>query len=319
MIGEIQNLNMRPFFNVQSFATGKRRLGFKVPRFHLLDVASTNRDMQSTRDETGQTLRWLTNGSSHLKLHNWVFLWHRDNALPIVEWAGNLLHALVWEIFMEQRQLRHESIVLALLFSRAEIISFSTEFSSLTEVRQLLSEGPSLNSWQPPRNDNIFQTIHDWRSKIETLSPTPQKERMIWCHRSWKVHNPGAIVELLTSYLGGRALAKAHLPTVPHLSVLRKGPRLPIDSQQFPSSEITALHGSTESDLQKNAKPRSDWSSRTPWTTSYDQNCQLGKERHGKGYDGKRRKIVTEIENYILYNSTKALCTFNILKQFNTI
>ena len=193
MIGEIQNLNMRPFFNVQSFATGKRRLGFKVPRFHLLDVASTNRDMQSTRDETGQTLRWLTNGSSHLKLHNWVFLWHRDNALPIVEWAGNLLHALVWEIFMEQRQLRHESIVLALLFSRAEIISFSTEFSSLTEVRQLLSEGPSLNSWQPPRNDNIFPNnprleIQNWDpfanapKRAHDLMPSFMKGPQSRCH-----------------------------------------------------------------------------------------------------------------------------------------
>ena len=133
------------------------------------------RNMQSTRDETGQTLRWLTNGSSHLKLHNWVFLWHRDNALPIVEWAGNLLYSLVWEIFMEQRQLRHESIVLALLFSRAEIISFSTEFSSLTEVRQLLSEGPSLNSWQPPRNDNIFPNNPIGDPKLRPFRQRPKK------------------------------------------------------------------------------------------------------------------------------------------------
>ena len=41
-------------------------------------------------------------------------------------------------------------------------------------------------------------------------------------------------------------------------------------------------------------------------------------ERHGKGSDGRREKNVTEIET-ILYNSTKALCTFNILKQFNRI
>jgi len=39
----------------------------------------------------------VTNGSS-LKAHNRVFLWHRDNALPIVEWAGNSLQDLVWEI-----------------------------------------------------------------------------------------------------------------------------------------------------------------------------------------------------------------------------
>ena len=45
-----------------------------------------------------------------------------------------------------------------------------------------------------------------------------------------------------------------------------------------PSSQIaTALHGWTENDLQRGVKPRSDWSWRTLWTTSYDQNCQLGR------------------------------------------
>ena len=55
-----------PFFNAQSFATGKRRFGPKVPRFHLLDVASKNRDIQRRRDETGLTLMWLM--VLHLKL-----------------------------------------------------------------------------------------------------------------------------------------------------------------------------------------------------------------------------------------------------------
>ena len=32
-----------------------------------------------------------------------------------------------------------------------------------------------------------------------------------------------------------------------------------------------------ENDLQRGVKPRSDWSWRTLWTTSYDQNCQLGR------------------------------------------
>ena len=32
----IQNFNMQPVFNAQSLATGKRRFGPKVPRFHLL-------------------------------------------------------------------------------------------------------------------------------------------------------------------------------------------------------------------------------------------------------------------------------------------
>ena len=50
----------------------------------------------------------------------------------------------------------HKPLVVSLLFSRAKIILFSTEFSSLTEVRQLLSEGPSLKSWQRLRKDDSF-------------------------------------------------------------------------------------------------------------------------------------------------------------------
>ena len=50
----------------------------------------------------------------------------------------------------------NESLAMTLLFSRAEIILFSTESSSFNEVRQLLSEGPSLKSWQRLRNDDSF-------------------------------------------------------------------------------------------------------------------------------------------------------------------
>ena len=75
----------------------------------------------------------------------------------------------------------------------AEIISFSTEFSSLTEVRQLLSEGPSLNSWQPPRNDNIFPNnprleIQNWDpfanapKRAHDLMPSFMKGPQSRCH-----------------------------------------------------------------------------------------------------------------------------------------
>ena len=126
---------------------------------HLLDLASMNLDIQTTRKKTGQTLIWLT--VLHWKLPNRVFphlhfLWHRDNALPIVvEWAGNLFHVLVRN-FMAQRRLRNESLAVTLLFSRAEIILFSTESSSFNEVRQLLSEGPKLKAWQRLSNDDAF-------------------------------------------------------------------------------------------------------------------------------------------------------------------
>ena len=62
---------------------------------------------------------------------------------------------------------------MTLLFSRAEIILFSTESSSFNEVRQLLSEGPSLKSWQRLRNDDSFP--NDPRLEIQNWNP--QKER----------------------------------------------------------------------------------------------------------------------------------------------
>ena len=58
--------------------------------------------------------------------------------------------------FMAQRRLRNESLAVTLLFSRAEIILFSTESSSFNEVRQLLSEGPKLKAWQRLSNDDAF-------------------------------------------------------------------------------------------------------------------------------------------------------------------
>ena len=63
----------------------------------------------------------------------------------------------------------HKPIAVSLLFSRAKIILFSTEFSSLTEVRQLLSEGPSLKSWQRLRKDDSFS--NNPRLEIQNWSP----------------------------------------------------------------------------------------------------------------------------------------------------
>ena len=57
---------------------------------------------------------------------------------------------------MEQRQLRNEPVAVALLGNRAKIIFVGTEFSSLTEVKQLLTKAPSLKSWQRTRNDDSF-------------------------------------------------------------------------------------------------------------------------------------------------------------------
>ena len=64
---------------------GKRS---KAARSHLLDLPSSNLDIQSTRNKTGQTRIWLT--VLLWKLPDRVFphlhvLWLKDNALPIVE------------------------------------------------------------------------------------------------------------------------------------------------------------------------------------------------------------------------------------------
>ena len=84
----------------------------------------------------------------------------------------------------------------------------------------------------------------------------------------------------------------------------------------LPSSKITtALLCSTESDLQRGVKARFDWSSCTPWTTSYDQSCQLGRatwqwkrlERGGK------RDTNWELENH-LYKLTDLLTSKSLTK-----
>ena len=116
----------------------------------------------------------------HFKLRNGVFphlhfLWLKDHALPIVEWAGNSSQALVSDISCSNKQLRNEPIIVALLSSRAEIILFSTESSSWTEVRQLLSEGPSLKSWQCLGNDDSFP--NDPRLEIQNWNPQKEHKR----------------------------------------------------------------------------------------------------------------------------------------------
>ena len=54
----------------------------------------------------------------------------------------------------------------------------------------------------------FFQAIHDWSSRIETLSLTPQREHASQCHHSWKVYPGHAIVDLLRCPLEDRALGK---------------------------------------------------------------------------------------------------------------
>ena len=165
----IQNFNMQPVFNVQSFATGKRRFGPKVPRFHLLDVASTNLDIRSTRDETEHTLIWLTNGPSLKATQPSVSLAQGQCFAYCCRKSWKLVAGPCLRNFMEKRQLQNELLDVALLFSRAKIILFSTEVSSFDEVRQLLSEGPKLKSWQHPRNDDSFR--NNPRLEIQNWNP----------------------------------------------------------------------------------------------------------------------------------------------------
>ena len=101
------------------------------------------------------------------------FLWHREMRFRIstcgVEWAGNSLQAHVWEISWSNDSCGMSYLAWHYFFCRANIILFSTEFGSLTEVKQLRTEGPSLKSWQHPRNDGSFPNIP--RLEIQNWNP----------------------------------------------------------------------------------------------------------------------------------------------------
>ena len=185
----IQNFNMQPVFNAQSFATGKRRFGPKVPRFHLLDVASTNRDMQSTKG-WNWTNTLLTDGSS-VEATQPSFSLAQGQCFAYycrVSWkfvAGPCLRH-----FMQQQRLRNEPIIVALLFSRAEIILFQ-QIDSLTEVRHLLTWGKAENHGSVRGTMILFQT-RDWNP---------------FDNASKRVHN------LMPSFMKG--LQSTHLPCRP--------------------------------------------------------------------------------------------------------
>ena len=199
-----------------AFTTGTykgRGMKLRTSSSSLKTTDETCRPSQvsSGRPGIGQKHVWLM--VLHFKLRNGVFphlhfLWLKDHALPIVEWAGNSSQALVSDISCGNKQLRNEQIIVALLFSRAEIILFSTESSSWTEVRQLLSEGPSLKSWQCLGNDDSFP--NDPRLEIQNWNPQKEHKR---AHNLMPSFMKGllsrqCIVQVLRCPLEDRALGK---------------------------------------------------------------------------------------------------------------
>ena len=131
--------------------------------------ASTNLDIRSTRDETEHTLIWLTNGPSLKATQPSVSLAQGQCFAYCCRKSWKLVAGPCLRNFMEKRQLQNELLDVALLFSRAKIILFSTEFGSLTAVKQLLTDGPSIKSWQHPRNDDSFG--NNERLEIQNWNP----------------------------------------------------------------------------------------------------------------------------------------------------
>ena len=109
----------------------------------------------------------------------------------------------------------------------------------------------------------------------------------------------------------GKEFHVLHSCTLPprYLDALRKGPRIPRLTVAFEEPTIikdydcsSLLNGLTESDLQRGEKSRSARSWCIPWTTSYDQNCRLGRAT----WQWKRLESgenVTGIENHSIQKS----------------
>ena len=121
------------------------------------------------KDETEHTLIWLTNGPSLKATQPSVSLAQGQCFAYCCRKSWKLVAGPCLRNFMEKRQLQNELLDVALLFSRAKIILFSTEFGSLTAVKQLLTDGPSIKSWQHPRNDDSFG--NNERLEIQNWNP----------------------------------------------------------------------------------------------------------------------------------------------------
>ena len=129
---------------------------------------------------------------------------------------------------MEQRQLRNEPVAVALLVNRAKIIFVGTEFSSLTEVKQLLTEAPSLKSWQRTRNDDSFP--NNPRLEIQSWIPVANAFKRAY--------------NFMPAFMKG--LQSTHLPVVDLL-------RCPLEDQALGknTSDSCSSHEATQPPLWK--------------------------------------------------------------------
>ena len=139
--------------------------------------------------------------------------------------------------FMQQQRLRNEPIIVALLFSRVEIILFSTD--SLTEVRHLLTWGKAENHGSVRGTMILFQTVRDW-NPFDNASKRAHNLMPLFMKGLQSTHLPCRPSQVLS----GRSSIgkKTRLTNLPHLKLHNLSfftPEIsPAQGQRFDSCKV---------------------------------------------------------------------------------